>query len=83
MEPDFYRGDLLFLMMDDGPFTVGEVVVFKIQGKEIPIVHRILKIHEKYVDFYFFSYFTHFILFFYCQVHLFFGFFIFYFHINP
>lgn len=49
MEPDFYRGDLLFLMMDEGPFTVGEVVVFKIQGKEIPIVHRILKIHEKYV----------------------------------
>eukprot|EP01111_Echinosteliopsis_oligospora_P004195 TRINITY_DN1667_c0_g1_i3.p1 TRINITY_DN1667_c0_g1~~TRINITY_DN1667_c0_g1_i3.p1 ORF type:complete len:125 (+),score=35.25 TRINITY_DN1667_c0_g1_i3:171-545(+) len=47
MEPAFQRGDLLFLTMSDEPFTVGEIVVFKIQGKEIPIVHRILKIHEQ------------------------------------
>jgi len=46
MEPAFYRGDLLFLTMDDGPFTVGEIVVFKIEGKEIPIVHRITKVHQ-------------------------------------
>eukprot|EP01112_Ceratiomyxa_fruticulosa_P005768 TRINITY_DN16613_c0_g1_i1.p1 TRINITY_DN16613_c0_g1~~TRINITY_DN16613_c0_g1_i1.p1 ORF type:complete len:181 (-),score=20.02 TRINITY_DN16613_c0_g1_i1:40-582(-) len=47
MEPAFYRGDLLFLYMDDGPFRVGEIVVFKIEGKDIPIVHRILKVHER------------------------------------
>ncbi|EGC37561.1 hypothetical protein DICPUDRAFT_30076 [Dictyostelium purpureum] len=47
MIPAFYRGDLLYLNMEDGPFRVGEIVVFKIDGKEIPIVHRILQIHEK------------------------------------
>ncbi|KAN0035533.1 hypothetical protein ACTA71_004807 [Dictyostelium dimigraforme] len=47
MIPAFYRGDLLYLNMEDGPFRVGEIVVFKIEGKEIPIVHRILQIHEK------------------------------------
>ena len=50
MEPAFFRGDLLFLAMDEGPFTVGEIVVFKIEGKEIPIVHRITKVHETYVN---------------------------------
>lgn len=49
MEPAFFRGDLLFLTMDDGPFTVGEIIVFQIDGKPIPIVHRILKVHEEYV----------------------------------
>ncbi|EFA82526.1 microsomal signal peptidase subunit [Heterostelium album PN500] len=47
MRPAFDRGDLLYLNMDDGPFRVGEIVVFKIDGKDIPIVHRILQIHEK------------------------------------
>ncbi|GAM21125.1 hypothetical protein SAMD00019534_043000 [Acytostelium subglobosum LB1] len=47
MRPAFDRGDLLYLNMDDGPFRVGEIVVFKIDGKEIPIVHRILHVHEK------------------------------------
>ena len=26
---------------------VGEIVVFKIDGRDIPIVHRVLKLHEK------------------------------------
>ena len=48
MEPAFYRGDLLFLWLDDDePLRVGDIVVFKIAGKEIPIVHRIIKIHEQ------------------------------------
>ncbi|KAF2072001.1 hypothetical protein CYY_006690 [Polysphondylium violaceum] len=47
MKPAFERGDLLYLDMNEGPFRVGEIVVFKIEGKEIPIVHRILQIHEK------------------------------------
>jgi signal peptidase len=50
MEPAFHRGDLLLLTHDkDGPVRVGDIVVFKIEGREIPIVHRILKVHEKYV----------------------------------
>merc|ERR1712039_13498 len=26
---------------------VGEIVVFKVEGRDIPIVHRVLKLHEK------------------------------------
>ncbi|EGG15960.1 microsomal signal peptidase subunit [Cavenderia fasciculata] len=46
MRPAFDRGDLLYLDMNDGPFRVGEIVVFKIEGKDIPIVHRVLEVHE-------------------------------------
>ena len=50
MEPAFHRGDLLFLTNPtDEPVRVGEIVVFKIEGRDIPIVHRVLKVHEKLV----------------------------------
>jgi signal peptidase len=45
MEPAFFRGDILFLWFGSHPFSVGEIVVFKIPGKPIPIVHRILEVH--------------------------------------
>lgn len=49
MEPAFHRGDLLFLTnCDEEPVRVGEIVVFKIEGRDIPIVHRVIKLHEKY-----------------------------------
>lgn len=64
MEPAFHRGDLLFLTnYEEEPVRVGEIVVFKIEGRDIPIVHRVLKLHEKFVvlkkyltptDFYFY-----------------------------
>lgn len=48
MEPAFHRGDLLFLTnYQDEPVRVGEIVVFKVEGRDIPIVHRVLKLHEK------------------------------------
>ncbi|KAL1132587.1 hypothetical protein AAG570_010539 [Ranatra chinensis] len=48
MEPAFHRGDLLFLTnYQDDPIRVGEIVVFKVEGRDIPIVHRVLKLHEK------------------------------------
>ncbi|NXL16669.1 SC11A peptidase, partial [Setophaga kirtlandii] len=48
MEPAFHRGDLLFLTNRiEDPIRVGEIVVFRIEGREIPIVHRVLKIHER------------------------------------
>ena len=47
MEPAFYRGDILLLYMGKKPFSAGEVVVFNINGRDIPIVHRIIKVHEK------------------------------------
>ena len=46
MEPAFQRGDILFLNNNDAPFQAGEIVVFKIEGRDIPIVHRILTVHE-------------------------------------
>lgn len=47
MEPAYYRGDILFLTMGKRPVRVGEVVVFNIEGRDIPIVHRVVKVHER------------------------------------
>jgi len=48
MEPAFQRGDSLFLDNHDAePIRVGEIVVFNIKNRDIPIVHRVLKVHEK------------------------------------
>lgn len=46
MEPGFYRGDILFLNMGHKPVRVGEVVVFNLDNRDIPIVHRVIKVHE-------------------------------------
>lgn len=47
MEPAFYRGDILFLNKGSAPLRTGEIVVFNIEGRDIPIVHRIIKFHER------------------------------------
>jgi len=48
MEPAFQRGDLLLLTQSDGPFNIGDIVVFNTDGgASIPIVHRILETHER------------------------------------
>lgn len=45
MEPAFQRGDLLFLwnrnLIQDT--DVGEIVVYNVRGKDIPIVHRVVR----------------------------------------
>jgi signal peptidase len=46
MEPAFQRGDILFLNNAPPDVYVGDVVVFKIKDRDIPIVHRILKVHQ-------------------------------------
>ncbi|KAF8336271.1 uncharacterized protein EI90DRAFT_3144652 [Cantharellus anzutake] len=47
MEPAFYRGDLLFLTNPSNtPYVVGEITVYKVPGKDIPIVHRIVETHQ-------------------------------------
>jgi signal peptidase I len=46
MEPAFQRGDILFLYNAATDVHVGDVVVFKIKDRDIPIVHRILKVHR-------------------------------------
>ncbi|KAG5569817.1 hypothetical protein H5410_059583 [Solanum commersonii] len=47
MEPGFKRGDILFLHMSKDPIRAGEIVVFNVDGRDIPIVHRVIKVHER------------------------------------
>ena len=53
MEPAFFRGDLLFLTNNrEDPIQAGEILVFKVKDRDIPIVHRVIKLHRKYVCMY-------------------------------
>ena len=45
MEPAFRRGDVLFLWMQSEHFAVGDIVVFKIDQRDIPIVHRVHRVY--------------------------------------
>mmetsp|Transcript_81431 Transcript_81431/g.209634 ORF Transcript_81431/g.209634 Transcript_81431/m.209634 type:complete len:183 (-) Transcript_81431:232-780(-) len=48
MQPGMQRGDILFLTLNEAdPFVPGDVVVFQIEGRDIPIVHRTMNVHEK------------------------------------
>ena len=48
MEPAFHWGDLLLPKnYEQEDIRVGEIVVFKVEGREIPILHCVLKLHEK------------------------------------
>eukprot|EP01101_Sappina_pedata_P002498 TRINITY_DN12732_c0_g1_i1.p1 TRINITY_DN12732_c0_g1~~TRINITY_DN12732_c0_g1_i1.p1 ORF type:complete len:211 (-),score=72.21 TRINITY_DN12732_c0_g1_i1:211-843(-) len=47
MEPAYYRGDLLFLSESSKDYKTGDVLVFEIEGRGIPIVHRIIRVHQK------------------------------------
>ena len=47
MEPAFYRGDLLFLVNPPNTrYEIGDITVYNIPGKNIPIVHRVLETHD-------------------------------------
>ncbi|OQR80502.1 signal peptidase complex catalytic subunit SEC11A [Thraustotheca clavata] len=50
MEPAFQRGDILFLDNNKLNFEIGDIIVYKIKDREIPIVHRILKVHTRKND---------------------------------
>lgn len=43
MEPAFQRGDLLFLWNRGQNTQIGEIVVYNVRGKDIPIVHRVVR----------------------------------------
>ncbi|KAL1857871.1 Signal peptidase complex catalytic subunit [Paecilomyces lecythidis] len=43
MEPAFQRGDLLFLWNRSPRAEVGEIVVYNVKGKDVPIVHRVVR----------------------------------------
>lgn len=45
MEPAFARGDLLFLSNLPSVVSIGDIVVYNIKHRDIPIVHRVIKSH--------------------------------------
>ncbi|KAI8584401.1 hypothetical protein K450DRAFT_219692 [Umbelopsis ramanniana AG] len=48
MEPAFHRGDLLLLANPASqPVQVGDICVFQIPHRDIPIVHRVIKLHDE------------------------------------
>lgn len=50
MEPAFRRGDILFLWNRNKQSNVGDIVVYEVDGKEIPIVHRVLREHHNEIS---------------------------------
>lgn len=47
MEPGVHRGDLLVLTnYQRQRLVTGDIVVFKLDERNIPIVHRLIKVHE-------------------------------------
>eukprot|EP00002_Diphylleia_rotans_P029136 TRINITY_DN5916_c0_g1_i1.p1 TRINITY_DN5916_c0_g1~~TRINITY_DN5916_c0_g1_i1.p1 ORF type:complete len:191 (-),score=31.39 TRINITY_DN5916_c0_g1_i1:410-982(-) len=46
MEPAIYRGDLLLVHNHKSEFKTGDIVVFKTDIKEVPIVHRVVEVHR-------------------------------------
>ena len=50
MEPGYRRGDLLLLNFWSDPIDVGDVVVFRLRDRDIPIVHRVHRVHVRSSD---------------------------------
>ncbi|KAL5549799.1 hypothetical protein UlMin_005030 [Ulmus minor] len=45
MEPSFKRGNILFLHMSNDPICARGIIVFNVDGREIPSVHRVIKLN--------------------------------------
>jgi signal peptidase len=50
MYPGYTRGDLLLLSSPRRPIAVGDICVFKVEGRDVPIVHRIHRVHIQEID---------------------------------
>ncbi|CCW68507.1 unnamed protein product [Phytomonas sp. Hart1] len=51
MEPGYHRGDLLFLSGDFArPVEAGDIVVYRLLSKDIPVVHRVIETHHRADD---------------------------------
>lgn len=49
MSPGFNRGDVLFVAnWNLNSYHTGEIVLFQLKDKPIPIVHRVHKVHKRY-----------------------------------
>ena len=43
-----YRGHLILLTnYEEERIRVGEIVLFKLENREVPILHRVMQVHEK------------------------------------
>jgi signal peptidase len=42
MEPTYYKGDIIFVSNRD-PIRLGDIMVFKLPDRDIPIVHRVVE----------------------------------------
>lgn len=47
MEPGYYRGDILFLNQPKTALNPGDIIVFDTGVRDVPIVHRIIKLHQR------------------------------------
>eukprot|EP00461_Guttulinopsis_vulgaris_P004300 UN04301 len=50
MGPTLSKGDILILSIPTDPYQIGDIVVFKIPGRDIPVVYRILETHNVWED---------------------------------
>ena len=48
MEPTLWRGDILAIITPQ-TYKVGDIIVFKIKHQEIPIIHRVIQLHEELI----------------------------------
>ncbi|KAL9363622.1 hypothetical protein Peur_046407 [Populus x canadensis] len=42
--PVVVQGDILFLHISKAPVRIGEIVVYNVEGRPVPIVHRVIKV---------------------------------------
>nr|XP_023897076.1 signal peptidase complex catalytic subunit SEC11A-like [Quercus suber] len=45
MEPGIKRGDLMFLKISKDPIHAGEIILFNVDGLDVPISHRVTTVH--------------------------------------
>jgi len=46
MVPVFYKGDILVLSGGEpGQLKVGDIIVYSVSGRDVPVVHRIIKVN--------------------------------------
>lgn len=52
MEPGYRRGDILLLhhLEDRYPVRVGDIIVYTLPKRDVPIVHRVLRMHVREAD---------------------------------
>ena len=46
MAPTMDRGDILAIITPQ-TYQVGDIIVFKVKDREIPIIHRVIQLHEE------------------------------------